>query len=129
MFVEIVNLTDGPGKNPTQVDIYNRVLGPGEATKVPAELVNSRLRALADAGLIAIGPVPSWYSAAKINKSRVLSSDEIRAKVAPKNHKKVVEEKKEDQPPPKKWKKVAPVLELVDTPTVDVDEVKIEKKG
>jgi len=127
MFVEIVNLTDGPGKKPTQVDIYNRVLSPGDSIKIPAELVDHRLRAMADTGQISIGPVPSWYAAAKIHKARILSSEEIRENIAPKRKIIIKEEKGPELPP--KVKKPGTVLELHNTPTVLDNGVKLEKRG
>lgn len=78
MVVLITNVTDVPGgkHSPTQVDIYNKTLGPGASLKIPAELVNARVRALADQGLIAIGALPSWYTAAKARTGRRLSEQE-----------------------------------------------------
>ena len=78
MVVLITNVTDVPGgkHSPTQVDIYNKTLGPGASLKIPAELVNTRVRALADQGLIAIGALPSWYTAAKARTGRRLSAQE-----------------------------------------------------
>jgi hypothetical protein len=127
MFVEIVNLTDGPGRKPTQVDIYNRVLRPGDSIKIPAELIDRRLRALADAGHISIGPVPSWYAAAKVHKSRVLSPDEVRRRISPVKQEKTPE--KEEATPLRKSppKKEAAPLELVDSVTTE-DRVKLEKR-
>lgn len=76
MVVTVTNLTDGPGKTPVQVDIYNKTLDPGGILRLPAELVDSKIRTLEKAGLVAIGPLPAWYSAAKQRKGRVLSKEE-----------------------------------------------------
>lgn len=76
MVVLITNLTDAPGKKPTQVDIYNKTLDPGSNIKLPADLVNQKIRALETNGLIAIGSLPPWYVAAKKKKGRPLSDEE-----------------------------------------------------
>lgn len=80
MVVLITNVTDAPGgkHSPRQVDIYNKALDPGAAVRIPAELVNKRVRALADQGLIAIGALPSWYTAAKSRTGKRLSDEEKR---------------------------------------------------
>lgn len=84
MVVLITNLTDAPGKKPTQVDIYNKTLDPGSNIKLPADLVNQKIRALETSGLIAIGSLPPWYVAAKTKKGRPLSSEEkAKMQVAP----------------------------------------------
>lgn len=80
MVVLITNLTDAPGKKATQVDIYNKTLDPGGNIKLPASLVNEKIRALEIGGLIAIGSLPPWYVAAKTRKGRPLT-DEERAKM------------------------------------------------
>jgi hypothetical protein len=66
--VLIVNLTDAPGKDPVQVDIYNKTLDPGAHIRIPAALVNAKIRALEKQGLIAIDKLPAWYEAAKKKK-------------------------------------------------------------
>ncbi len=81
MVVLITNLTDSaPGKKPVQIDIYNKTLDPGGNIKLPADLVNSKIRALEKSGLIAIGNLPPWYVTAKTKKGRPLT-DEERAKM------------------------------------------------
>ncbi len=76
MIVEIINITDAPGRTPTQVDIYNKTIDPGVSLKLPAELVDKKVRSLEDQGLIAIGRVPPWYATAKQRKGKPLSSEE-----------------------------------------------------
>ncbi len=76
MVVLITNLTDAPGKKPTQVDIYNTTLDPGSNIKLPADLVTKKIRALEGSGLIAIGSLPPWYVAAKTRKGRPLTDAE-----------------------------------------------------
>jgi hypothetical protein len=78
MVVLITNVTDAPGgkHSPAQVDIYNKKLDPGASMKIPADLVNKRLRSLANEGLIAIGALPSWYTAAKTRASKRLTAEE-----------------------------------------------------
>jgi hypothetical protein len=96
MVVDIVNITDGPGKTPRQVDIYNHVLNPGESTKLPAHLVDRKVRLMEDAGYISIGQVPPWYAAAKARGGRKLTQEEISARTAPKVEPK--KEAKKDEP-------------------------------
>ena len=76
----ITNITDAPGANTVQVDVYNKTLAPGAELRVPADLVDSKLRTLEKSGLIAIGSLPSWYTAAKKRKSRALTEDEMKAR-------------------------------------------------
>lgn len=76
MVVLIVNITDAPGSSPVQVDVYNKTLDPGAFIRIPADLVDSRLRALEVKGLIAIGGLPPWYEAAKKKKGKRLSDEE-----------------------------------------------------
>ncbi len=78
MVVEIINITDAPGRTPTQVDIWNKTIDPGVSMKLPAELVDKKVRTLEDQGLIAIGRVPSWYATAKQRKGKSLSPAERR---------------------------------------------------
>lgn len=81
MIVEITNVTDGPGRTPTQVDIYNKTLDPGVSIKLPAELVDRKVRALEKQGLICIGQVPAWYLGAKTRKGRSLSAEERQKRI------------------------------------------------
>ena len=81
MIVLIVNLTDAPGKDPVQVDIYNKTLDPGAHIRIPAALVNAKIRALEKQGLIAIDKLPAWYEAAK--KKKVEKKPEKVAKALP----------------------------------------------
>ncbi len=63
---------------------------------MPAELVNEKVRALEDQGLIAIGRVPPWYATAKQRKGKSLSPAERRrrntAAIKPKVELKLAEE-------------------------------------
>ena len=79
MVVLITNVTDAPGKNPLQIDIYNKTLSPGSHVKIPADLVNEKIRALEKNGFIAIGNLPPWYLTAK-HKGRPLSEEERNAR-------------------------------------------------
>lgn len=82
MVVDIINVTDAPGSKhpPTQVDLYNRTLDPGSSVRLPVELITKRVRELEAKGLIAIGQVPSWYTAAKAKKGRSLSIEEMKGR-------------------------------------------------
>lgn len=75
MVVLITNVTDAPGKNPIQVDIYNKTLAPGSQIKIPADLVTAKIRQLETSGAIAIGNLPPWYLTAK-KRSKPLSDIE-----------------------------------------------------
>lgn len=81
MIVQVTNITDGPGKSPAQVDIYNKTLDPGVTLRLPAELINEKVRKLEEAGLIAIGQLPSWYTAAKSRKGRSLTAEEMQKRI------------------------------------------------
>ncbi len=80
MIVIITNLTDAPGhtKGPLQVDIYNKTLNPGSQIKLPAQLVDKKIRALAegDSPIISIGNLPPWYVTAKTRKGTPLTEEE-----------------------------------------------------
>lgn len=80
MIVLITNLTDAPGhgKGPTQIDIYNKTLNPGQQIKLPADLVSQKIRALAEgeAPIISIGNLPPWYVTAKTRKGVPLTAEE-----------------------------------------------------
>ena len=121
MIVMITNVTDAPGgKNqPTQVDIYNKTLDPGASMRIPAELIDKRVRALANDGLIAIGSLPSWYTAAKTRSGKKLTDEEKRNLTVRKPAAPVVSPKKEKSPAPKLeagQSKAVPV-EIQDQPT------------
>lgn len=81
MVVEITNITDAPGKKPAQVDIYNRTIDPGESLKIPAELVNKKIRDLESSGNIAIGAPPSWYESFKSRKGTALTDEEKKKRI------------------------------------------------
>jgi hypothetical protein len=81
LIVEITNITDGPGHKPTQVDIYNKTIDPGVSIKLPAELVDQKVRALEKQGLICIGQVPAWYLGSKMRKGRVLTTEEQQKRI------------------------------------------------
>jgi hypothetical protein len=74
----ITNITDVPGgkKSPQQVDVHNKTINPGESFRFPAELINKNVRKLQTEGLIAIGSLPPWYTAAKSRKGRRLTTEE-----------------------------------------------------
>lgn len=79
--VLITNVTDGQGKTPKEAAIYNQTLAPGEQIKLPAELVDSKVRTLEKAGIISIGTPPAWWAGRK--KGKRLSNEEILRRVAP----------------------------------------------
>ncbi len=81
MVVQITNITDGPGKSPIQVDIYNKTLGPGVSIRLPAELIDKKVRKLEEQGLIAIGRLPPWYESSKARKGRSLSPEEMQKRI------------------------------------------------
>lgn len=83
MIVLITNVTDAPGKNPTQVDIYNKTLSPGSQIKIPADLVTKKLRSLEQSGLIAIGNLPPWYVTAKKRSKPLSEADRQKRQVNP----------------------------------------------
>ncbi len=118
MVVLITNLTDAPGhpRGPAQVDIYNQTVSPGASLKIPAELVDKKLRSLSEgeAPLISIGNLPPWYVTAKKRVGRPLSP----------------EERQKMQPKPV----VAPVIpmkskEKKQEKTVELEEVRTQTKG
>lgn len=82
MHVEVTNITDGPGKSPEEVVIFTRTLAPGEAIKIPAELVTEKLRTLEARGKISIGQAPSWYVASKLRRGKELSLEEVQKRIA-----------------------------------------------
>lgn len=85
MVVNIVNITDAPEskKSPTRLAIYTTHLDPGDELKLPASMVDARLRKLETDGYIAIGQLPSWYAASKARKvgRRHLSPQELEQRV------------------------------------------------
>ncbi len=83
MVVLITNITDIPGKNPTQVDIYNKTLAPGSSFTIPADLVNQKLRAIEGQGLIAIGNLPPWYVTAKRHSKSLSKEEKQKRQVVP----------------------------------------------
>lgn len=99
MVVEIINITDGPHCDPELVEIYSKTLSPGESIKIPAELVDERLRQLAegDNPKIAIGQAPSWYLASKIRRGKELTAEEVQRRFSQRQQK-----KKPPAPPPMK---------------------------
>lgn len=70
MVVSIVNITDAPEskKTPTRLAIYTAHLDPGEELKLPAAMVDARIKKLEEQGYIVIGQLPSWYEASKAKK-------------------------------------------------------------
>jgi len=81
LIVEVTNITDGPGHTPVQVDIYNKTLDPGVSIKLPAELVDLKVRALETQGLICIGQIPAWYIGAKKHRGRELTIEEQQKRI------------------------------------------------
>ena len=118
MIVTITNVTDASGgKNqPTQVDIYNKTLDPGASMRIPAELIDKRVRALANEGLIAIGSLPSWYTAAKTRSGKKLTDEEKRNLTVRKP-----EAPPAPAPSPKKEKPTAPKPEAEQSKAVPVE--------
>lgn len=108
MNVLITNMTDAPGhpKGPMQIDIHNRTISPGDQLRLPADLVNKKIKELEEQGLIAIGQMPAWYLAAKRRPSRALSQEE---------------RDRRQVPPP------TPVIQL--KPAKDTKAVEIEEPG
>lgn len=120
MLVAVTNLTDAPGKSPTQIDVYNRVLNPGDSLRLPADLIDKRLRAMEKKGDLAIGQVPSWYSSAKTRRGKALTAEEMAKRVSPPRP-------TAPAPAPLQPKK----LELLDeaTPTDEFSRNKNKRKG
>lgn len=79
--VSIVNVTDAKEskKSPTRLAIYTTHLDPGEELKLPASMVDDRLRKLEKDGYIVIGQLPSWYQTSKAKKAgkRKLTKTEL----------------------------------------------------
>lgn len=98
MIVLITNLTDAPGhaKGPRQIDIYNRTLNPGAQIKLPADLVDKKIRSLAegDSPLISIGNLPPWYVTAKTRKGVPLSQEERKRRMEARSRPRVKEKEK-----------------------------------
>jgi hypothetical protein len=115
LVVDITNLTDGPGKTPTQVAIYNATLAPGAVVRLPAELVDAKVRSLELRGLISIGPLPGWYSTARSKKGKVLSPEE--------------QAKRTVQPPVKAAKPNVIAMPLEDKVETPKDEVAFKRKA
>lgn len=111
MVVSIVNITDAPEskKTPTRLAIYTTHLDPGEELKLPASMVDVRIRSLEDQGYIAIGQVPSWYEASKAKKlgRRRLSQKELETRLTKKSESPAPEETKfPDAPKPEGKKRI-----------------------
>ena len=70
MVVSITNITDASDskKSPTRLAIYTTHLDPGEELKLPAAMVDARIKKLEEQGYIIIGQLPSWYEASKARK-------------------------------------------------------------
>jgi len=78
MLVSITNLTDGPGKESKEIDVFDRTLSPRDSIRVDAVLIDSKTRNLEKIGYISVGQLPSWYEAYKgKRKGRVLTKEEI----------------------------------------------------
>ena len=132
MVVQITNLTDAPGKRPREVRIFNTRLLPGKSMRIQAQFVDSKMRAIEEAGHISIGAVPTWYSDHKAKRvltptevvaSRKRAADHAKAKADAK--KKFLGGSKKPVPEPAP----APAkVELTDT-VESSDEVKTEQKS
>jgi len=107
VIVLITNVTDAQGgkHSPRQVDIYNKTLDPGASTRIPAELVDKRVKALEKAGFIAIGALPSWYTAAKSRHGKRLTDEEKRKLIV------------RPKPPVPVKKEKAPLVTKAEVPT------------
>lgn len=82
MVVRITNLTDGPGKRPLEVRVYNKRLRPGSHIDVPAQYIDDKMRRLERAGHISLGQVPPWYADYRAKrKVRNLTAEEIQANI------------------------------------------------
>jgi hypothetical protein len=88
MQVRITNVTDGPGKKPAEVRVYNKRLRPGAWMDVPVQFVDEKVRKLETAGVIIIGKLPPWYADYEAKrKVRNLTADEVAANVEAKKAK------------------------------------------
>ena len=105
MVVNIVNITDAPEskKTPTRLAIYTTHLDPGEELKLPAAMVDARIKNLEKQGYIIIGQLPSWYEASKARKlgrnRRAFTQAELEERLVTKPAKKT--EKAESKKPAK----------------------------
>lgn len=131
MVVLITNVTDGPGKKPKDVRVYNKKIRPGAELRVNAKYVDDKVRKLEDAGYIAIGPVPTWYAdyAAK-RHTKNLSSEQVREKLEAQQaraaKKKALKPALASKPVPEP---VPVAVTLSDSVKLPTDEVTTEKKG
>lgn len=83
-FLEVLNLTDAPGKVPVCIDIFSKTLMPGESVSVPTHLIDDKLRRHERAGQIAIGVVPNWYRLLKLGHTDSLPAAEVQKLLAAK---------------------------------------------
>lgn len=91
MQVRITNITDGVGKRPKEVRIYNKRLRPGAWMDVPIQFVDDKVRRVEQSGDIIIGKLPPWYADFESKrKVRNLTTDEITKNV---EHKKALQKK------------------------------------
>jgi hypothetical protein len=82
MIVLITNVTDGPKQKPREVRVYNKRLSPGAQIRVDARFVDAKVRSLAEAGFVVIGPVPPWYADyAAQRQKRNLSAEQVKQKL------------------------------------------------
>lgn len=133
MVVLITNVTDGPGKKPKDVRVYNKKIRPGAELRVNAKYVDDKVRKLEDAGYIVIGPVPSWYAdyAAK-RQTKNLSSEQVREKLEAQQARTKAKAAKKEAPKPAPAPKPTPApvaVTLSDSVEPPTDEVTTEKKG
>lgn len=126
MVVLITNVTDGPGKKPREVRVYNKRLRPGASIRVDAKFVDAKVRKLEDAGYIVLGAVPAWYTdyAAK-RQTKNLSSEQVREKLEAQQAR---AKKKAAPAAPPTAPAPAHAVELSDSVETPTDEVATEKK-
>lgn len=132
MVVVITNLTDGPGKRPIEVKLFSKRLLPGKSMRIPAQYVDTKMRALEEAGFISIGALPTWYAehkakpvlnAAGVAAARKRASDVAQAKAA--GNKAAADRKKGVSAAPAAPAKAVALVDKVETQ----DETKAETKS
>ena len=100
MLVQIWNITDAPDSKVarTQVSVYTANLNPGDTIRLPAHMVDERLRKLEEAGYLAIGQLPPWYAASKKRQGRPeLTQEELEKKLTSKGEEEPKEEKSQKE--------------------------------
>ncbi len=136
MVVVIYNITDVPEskKTPTRLAIYTTHLDPGEELRLPASMVDARLRKLETDGFITIGQLPSWYQASKMKRQgrgQPKDSKELeKLVVKPKKEEKIEFEVTLPTPRPKKQdaSEIEPLPRLTKPAEVPAEDKSAEKK-